>query len=306
MAEFFLWAASSPPAKKNISKAKRGIKYFTDLGWKLKNQTLFDRVVKSSSSSAKLNFLALKEKQSIAELKKISRGEFRKRKVFCLRGGYGNLRLIDLLDEAELEKKKKLEIWGYSDTTILQHEFFIRYGWPWVHSPMLAGLKQDLPKKMQSKWPKAGGEKEFQFDLKLLYNTRHETIPQSALLLGGNLVSLVSWLACRPKVKLSKEYFLFLEDIQESGYQIDRALVQLRSHPFFKNCRGIILGHFTNCPQYEEVLENFAKEENKLLLSKLPVGHEDPNLPIAMGRKVDLKKVTSKKFSLKVPNPLYE
>ena len=87
---------------------------------------------------------------------------------------------------------------------------------------------------------------------------------------------------------LKQKYILFLEDIDEPGYKLDRLLQQLRHSQFFANCTAIALGHFTQCQNFEQIFAEFSNQCKIPVYQGLLMGHESPRIPLLMGQKIDV------------------
>lgn len=226
--------------------------------------------------------------------------------ILCIRGGYGNLRLLPLLDQLQLNPKKQKKIWGFSDSTVIQHYMFLRTGATWVHSPMLTSKAFLAPnKKEKPLWNelltgKEVSEKNRTHKLKIV--TGNWKAKSKATLLGGNLISLVSMIGT-PWEPITKEpFYLFIEEIDEVGRRFDRALQTLVHSVFFEKCQGVILGHLTNCENGQKIVESWANEYKIPLASGLLAGHARPNLPILMGEKITISKTSAQNLSLATPS----
>ncbi len=225
--------------------------------------------------------------------------------ILCVRGGYGCIRLLPHLDRIPLGPTQNKRVWGFSDLTTLQNYLFQRTGAPWIHSPMLTSPSFLDPK---------GSEKPYWKDvfspmersthvLKVLNNSPKIGQSFSGPLLGGNLACFNAMLGTPWEPRPKKEYFLFLEDLNEKAYKVDRLLQQLSASEVLNNCRGIILGHFTDCQNAVEVATLWAKENGIFLMSGLNAGHDRPNLPIPMGVAVDFSRKSKGAIILTVPKP---
>ena len=216
--------------------------------------------------------------------------------IHCLRGGYGSMRLLDGIDAALLKRKPKLLI-GYSDITAL-HALWALHGLPSLHAPMPAS---DLIK------PGREDDEAALFHL-LRHGLQAGAVMAPALapgplhipgevsgqLIGGNL-SLVAALLGTPWAwqvqqanPTSSGAILFLEDINEELYRIDRLLTQLRLAGVLHAVAGFVLGSFTEAVSPAQLLRNALLPLNKPVLSGWPTGHGTPNLPLPMGLRVRL------------------
>ncbi len=213
--------------------------------------------------------------------------------IHCLRGGYGCMRLLDGIDVALLRRKPKLLI-GYSDITAL-HALWAREGLPSLHAPMPGS---DLIKP--------GREDD---EAALLLLLRHglkagdvlaPTLQSNALcvpgqaqglLIGGNL-SLVAALLGTPFAWQAQGAILFLEDISEELYRVDRLLTQLQLAGVLDAVAGFVLGSFTEAESPVALLRDrllpHCQRLGKPLLSGWPTGHGTPNRPLPMGLHVEL------------------
>ena len=213
--------------------------------------------------------------------------------IHCLRGGYGSLRLLDGVDAALLRRKPKLLI-GYSDITAL-HALWALHGLPSLHAPMPAS---DLIK------PGREDDEAALFHL-LRHGLQAGTVLAPALepgalcapgeatgrLIGGNL-SLVAALLGTPWAWQARGAILFLEDINEEPYRIDRLLTQLRLAGVLDAVGGIVLGSFTEKAPPQRLLRDMlvplCLQQGKPLLGGWPTGHGTPNRPLPMGLQVRL------------------
>ncbi|WP_373370787.1 S66 peptidase family protein [Lederbergia panacisoli] len=217
--------------------------------------------------------------------------------IFCLRGGYGSLHLLPLLDYETIKRNPKLFI-GYSDITALHIAFQQICYLPTIHGPMPASDLVD------------GDE----FTLKSLYcvlteypyvgpieNPENEPINclvpgvAKGVLIGGNLSVLVSTLGTPYEID-TKGKILFLEDIGEEPYRIDRMLTQLSLAGKFSDAVGIVLGTWTECSseryangfQVEDLFEKIIAPTGKPTIFNVSAGHGKPTLSLPLGHSVFL------------------
>lgn len=208
--------------------------------------------------------------------------------VLALRGGYGCIRLLDGIDTALLRAHPKLLI-GYSDLTAL-HALLDREGIASLHAPMPA-----------SDWFTDGGEDDAQALFAALRQgyAAGDLIGRAAphalnqggaargRLIGGNLAVFTSLLgtgylpACEGRL-------LFLEDISEDPYRVDRYLAQLRLAGVLDAVAGFVLGSFTESEPADPVLADYLAPLGKPVLAGWPSGHGQPNRPLPLGLQVDM------------------
>jgi muramoyltetrapeptide carboxypeptidase len=211
------------------------------------------------------------------------------RAVFCLRGGYGCTRLLEGIDTALLRAHPKPLV-GYSDITAL-HGLLQREGLPSLHAPMpgsdlvvddaeedaaalFALLMQPLP---------AGHV----FAPEPLPGAWHLPGRASGRLVGGNL-SLIAALAGTPWALDTRGAILFLEDVSEALYRVDRLLTQLRHSGLLDAAAGFLLGSFTEDDDPTPVLREHFERLGKPVLAGWPAGHGRPNRPLPLGVRATL------------------
>ena len=219
--------------------------------------------------------------------------------IHCLRGGYGCMRLLDRIDTTLVSSAAKLLI-GYSDVTAL-HALWAREGLPSLHAPMAAS---DL--LLPSLTPAHDADRVALFTLLRQGLRAGDVLPAApatntaalrvagraeGLLVGGNL-SLVAALLGTPWAWPAQGSILFLEDVNEEPYRLDRLLTQLRLAGVFDAVAGIVLGSFTQSASpldlLHEMLLPLCHRHGKPLLGGWPAGHGTPNRPLPLGVRVRL------------------
>jgi len=213
--------------------------------------------------------------------------------VWAARGGYGSMRLFDLLDEDLIGRSPKIFI-GYSDMTALSLYFYRRFGWVTFHGPMAA---KDL----------AGGEEHYDRETLIkaitvasplgeIRSNKTEMLHRGAggrvtgRLLGGCL-SLITAMMGAPDELDTRGSILFLEDTATRPYSIDRMLQQLKLSGKFDEVRGIVFGEMTDCVQHadqgyriQDVLADCTADLNIPVMFGLPSGHSPRgNLTLPLG-----------------------
>ena len=209
--------------------------------------------------------------------------------VFCLRGGWGSARLLDRIDTALLRAKPKPLI-GFSDITAL-HALVVREGGIGLHAPMpgsnlvLEGDEGDAQALFDLLMhPLPTGHR---FAPALAADTWREPGQASGRLIGGNL-SIVASLLGTPWAWPSDGAILFLEDVSEALYRVDRLLTQLRHAGVLHAARGFLLGSFTEDADPVAVLREHLAGLGKPLLAGWPAGHSIPNRALPLGAMVTL------------------
>jgi len=212
--------------------------------------------------------------------------------IWCARGGYGTNRIIDQLDFTAFKKQPKWVI-GYSDVTILLNHIN-NLGFASLHAMMATStdtLKNELA---------VLSLKNALFGKTLNYEIPFETSnvlgEAHGVLIGGNLSLLTAGLGSDSFPNLEKA-IVFIEEIGEYKYRIDRMLYSLKRHGVFKKCRGVLIGGMTDITKND--LE-FGKSINQLILDVVersdipvifgvPAGHIKDNCALILGSKIAIK-----------------
>jgi len=208
--------------------------------------------------------------------------------VLAVRGGYGCLRVLPLLDQEKLAAQPKI-LAGFSDLTVLLNELGRKLELVTWHAPMLNTLVRCDETSLASFLDLLAGRQAAAMHpagLQVLRSGRG-----SGRLIGGNLACL-SHLVGTPYEPGWKNAILFLEDTGEPLYRIDRMLTHLEQAGCLRQIAGLILGTFTNGTGEEEawaelvwnrVLE--VAEGDYPILGNFPVGHGSRNLSLPIGAK---------------------
>ncbi len=215
------------------------------------------------------------------------------RAIFCLRGGYGTPRILPLLRYRTIARNPKIFV-GYSDITALHLAFWKHAGLITFHGPM-AGVDMAGPMDPFTEevfWrlltsPRKGGPIPFPQPLP------EGVVPGKARgrFLGGNLALVTALVGTRDLPRFDGA-ILYLEEIGEDPYRVDRMFTQLRGASILSRCSGIMVGHFTDCvpkdssaPTFttEEVLREYLLASRRPALWRVPFGHEARNLLIPSG-----------------------
>ena len=217
--------------------------------------------------------------------------------LHCLRGGYGTMRLLDGIDTALLRAKPKLLI-GYSDITAL-HALWALHGLPSLHAPMPASdlIKPGREDDVQALFAllrqglAAGDILAPVLDPAARAGGLHAGGRARGLMIGGNL-SLVAALLGTPWAWQARGAILFLEDVSEELYRVDRLLTHLRLAGVLDAVAGFVIGSFTEAESPAALLHQMlmprCQRQGKPLLAGWPSGHGTPNRPLPMGVRMAL------------------
>ena len=164
--------------------------------------------------------------------------------IFAIRGGYGVIRIIDKLDYDVIKKNPKI-ISGFSDITTLLLAINEKTGLVTFHGPMSDNIK-DIPETTENSFNKSftstGSYNLLDFDKSYSIMKPGRG---SGRITGGNLSLVVATLGTDHEIDTDGKV-LFLEEVNEDSYRVDRMLQQLRLAGKFKNLKGIIIWDFRN------------------------------------------------------------
>lgn len=210
--------------------------------------------------------------------------------IFCSRGGYGIVQLLEMLSFDGIRKHPKWVV-GFSDITAL-HLALLKHGVASLHGPMARHLTEYPFNAATSLLRKALFEKELTYNLYSRSFNRYGEI--KGTILGGNL-AVLSALVGTPLLKLPKNPILFIEDVAEAPYKIDRMMWQLKLSGILKNLSGLIIGQFSEYKEdpsmgltVSESIWDMVKEYKYPVVFDFPVGHIEDNYSIIHGCKVNM------------------
>lgn len=218
--------------------------------------------------------------------------------IICLRGGYGTPRILDLIDYDIIRENPKIFV-GYSDITALHIAFTQISNLLTFHGPMMTsdiiGSFSDFSKDnffgliMKTR------------DIDKISNPEGEEISTinggvaEGTIIGGNLSLIAATIGTPYEIDV-KDKILFMEEIAEEPYSIDRMLNQLRLSGKFEDAKGIILGDFNRCVSekhdesltLEQVIRDHIEPAGKPTILNLKAGHCEPMVTLPFGAKVKL------------------
>ena len=210
--------------------------------------------------------------------------------IWCIRGGYGGHRILPLLDKDLIWANPK---WfgGYSDVTALHTYFNQVCGFETYHCTMPS--TEPNPDEFTLNWLKKALFGGLSGELANPEGQEPDTLVPGkvrGVLCGGNLSLLAASLGTPWEID-TKGKILFLEDIGEKTYRVDSMLTQLRNAGKFRDCSGIILGAWTDCPPeipertllLPEIFEQLIVPAGKPAVCDVACGHVLPTLALPMG-----------------------
>ena len=211
--------------------------------------------------------------------------------IWCARGGYGTVRIVDSLDFTEFRKSPKWIV-GYSDVTVL-HSHIHQFGIETLHANMPSEMEKKTEATRNSvKQVLFGGPYSVQYSKTSSLN---RTGTASGQLVGGNLSILYS-LAGSPSALDTAGKILFIEDLDEYLYHIDRMMQNLKRNKMLENLAGLIVGGFSDMHDNKipfgqsapEIVHDIVKNYDFPVSFNFPAGHIKDNRALILGRTVEL------------------
>jgi muramoyltetrapeptide carboxypeptidase len=214
--------------------------------------------------------------------------------VLCARGGYGVSRIIDRINFKKFRKHPKWIV-GFSDITVLHSHIFSNYRIASIHAPMSAAFNEDAgnnPYIDSLKYALEGRPSNYE----CMSNSLNKKGKAKGQLIGGNL-SLITHLIGTDSDVRTKNKILFLEDIGEYLYNVDRMFVQLKRSGKLNKLAGLIIGGFTDNKDTErpfgrsvyEIIYDHVKDVQYPVCFGFPVSHERENYALKVGMKYVLE-----------------
>lgn len=223
--------------------------------------------------------------------------------ILCARGGYGLSRIIDKLDFQKFKKHPKWII-GFSDITVLHAHIYQHFQIATLHAPMAAAFNGE------------GYKNEYVASLKNVlsgiesnYTCTAHSFNKAGVakgdLIGGNLAMIAHLVGSHSSYK-TRHKILFLEDVGEYLYNIDRMMIQLERAEMFKHLKGLIIGGFSDLKDTTtpfgmdvyNIINHHVKDLKIPICYNFPVSHETENVALKVGVQHELK-VSTDGVSLK-------
>jgi muramoyltetrapeptide carboxypeptidase len=210
--------------------------------------------------------------------------------IWCAKGGYGTVRMIDRLDFTKFKKKPKWFI-GFSDATVM-HSQINNFDIATLHALVGISVGRATPAAVESFRKALFGEKLSYALPAHKYNHEGKTTGE---LIGGNLSVLYSIVGSKSEADY-KGKIIFIEDLDEYLYHIDRMMMNLERNDYFKNVKGIIIGGMTKMRDNDipwghdalDIIQDITKEYKIPICFNFPAGHIQDNRALVMGKQITL------------------
>jgi len=265
------------------SRIDRGVNYLERLGY---------RVIVGKNVLRSHGYLAGTDEERVADLHAMFSNKD-VRAIFCIRGGYGTPRLLSYISYSLIRKNPKIFV-GYSDITALQMAIWKKCRLVTYHGPMLGvdladpldSYTEELFWQVLTSPKRAGNVVQAEEPIEILREGKG-----SGIFLGGNLalMTAIFGTAYQPSFE---DALLYIEDLGEEPYRVDRMLTQVRHAGVFTQCRAVLGGKFTDCGPKDpskptltlgRVFEEVAESLTVPYIANLPFGHESRKMTIPLG-----------------------
>ena len=220
--------------------------------------------------------------------------------IWGAKGGYGTVRLVDRIDFAKFKQKPKWIV-GFSDMTVL-HSHINNMNIETLHSIMAISAKTATPEAIESlRKALFGGKLEYHV-VDHPYNRKGMATGE---LIGGNLSVLYSILGSKSALDY-KGKILFIEDLDEYLYHIDRMMMNLKRNGYFDGLKGLVIGGMTEMNDNDipwgkdalQIIQDVLKDYKFPIIYNFPAGHIKDNRALILGKTVSID-VTDKESTLK-------
>jgi muramoyltetrapeptide carboxypeptidase len=211
--------------------------------------------------------------------------------IWCVRGGYGTVRIIDLLDFTKFKQNPKWIV-GFSDVTVI-HSYLNKINIASIHGLMPVTVEKASPESIESIRKALFGET---LEYEIPFEAANRLGTAKGEIVGGNLSILYSLMGSNAQIDC-KGKILFIEDLDEYLYHIDRMMMALKRCGCFENLKGLVVGSMTKMKDNDipwgknanQIIEDVTKEYLFPILYNFPAGHIQDNNPLIFGKQVSLE-----------------
>ena len=212
--------------------------------------------------------------------------------ILCARGGYGTVRIVDQLNFSVFEQHPKWIV-GYSDITVLHSHVNIQFGIETLHAIMPINFSDEGTEASIESLRKALFGEVLEYNMAAHPMNKEGNV--SGVLTGGNLSILYSLIGSPSDIQTENK-ILFIEDLDEYLYHIDRIMMNLKRSGKLSGIKGLVVGGLTKMndntipfgKNAEQVISEYSKESGIPVCFNFPAGHIPDNRALIMGREVDL------------------
>lgn len=211
--------------------------------------------------------------------------------IVCARGGYGTVRILDRLDFSTFEQQPKW-IAGYSDVTAMHNHIHRHFGICTLHSTMPINFSKNTSLALDSLRNALTGKN---LNYTIPEHPHNRFGEAEGIITGGNLSMLYSLMGSPSQVNTDGK-ILFIEDLDEYLYHVDRMMVNLKRSGLLSNLKGLILGGLTDMNDNTipfgktaiEIVSEHVAEFDYPVCFGFPAGHLDDNRTLVLGANAKL------------------
>lgn len=211
--------------------------------------------------------------------------------IWCSRGGYGTVRIIDQIDFSAFKKVPKWII-GFSDITTL-HSHIQNLGIASIHATMPGGMKSATDEAKQTLYKALFG---YSYGFEIPSDPLNKPGSAKGILVGGNLSIINSMIGSDSEINMFGK-ILFIEDVGEDLYRVDRMMYTLKRAGALRNLKGLIVGDFSYVIEkdtlfggtHREIILNAVKEYNYPVIFNFPAGHISDNRTLIFGKEIKIE-----------------
>lgn len=217
--------------------------------------------------------------------------------IWCVRGGYGSLRLLPQLAKIKKPNRRKLLV-GYSDISSLHLFLNQKWKWPTLHGPLLDRIGKGVssPEETASLFAVLKSQlTEVVFSgLQRVGAAQTKKGVKRGTMVGGNLMTLQSSLGTPWQLR-GRKHIVFFEEIGERAYRIDRMLHHFAQAKAFDGVEAMVFGQIVGVDPdelaliHDTILPEFASRCRFPVFKGLPCGHGHPQMPLPLGTDATLK-----------------
>ncbi|NEU09261.1 LD-carboxypeptidase [Flavihumibacter sp. R14] len=212
--------------------------------------------------------------------------------IFAARGGYGTIRIIDNLEFGEFANNPKWII-GFSDITVLHSHIFAQHQVQSIHGQMPLTIPDGTKESLETLRKALFNEP---FDYRYESTIENKAGEASGILIGGNLTLLLMMSGSVSEMNYAGK-ILFIEDVGEYLYSIDRMMWSLKRAGKLAGLNGIIVGGFTELKDNDipfgqtaaEIIQEHLKDYDFPVCYDFPAGHIENNHALILGKTVNLR-----------------
>ncbi|MEQ1878532.1 MAG: LD-carboxypeptidase [Bdellovibrionia bacterium] len=276
----------APASACRPAELKRAVKYLKELGFvpRVPGDLFRKRFVFSNS-----------DKYRYEHLRKCLL-DARSKAIWCIRGGYGSVRLLPELQKIKRPAHTKLFI-GLSDITSVHNFLNQEWNWPTIHGPVLARMGSEAPSKrerLELEKLIRGQIAEVEFRLKPMNAAARKRTRIKSRVVGGNLETISAAQGTDWQVD-TRGKILFIEEVNERGYRVDRRLVNLKLTGQLEGAKALVFGDFIGGAEpesgrkmWKDAIQDLAQTLKIPVYSGIHSGHGPLQRPVPFNTKAIL------------------